>query len=192
LKDFTRDLYYYEENDWLDNVFVYLDKVLMCNQYITNAFTEILKGEIGAAEFYDAYPKGLFPQFLYDYDQEIIKEYTDRINEEIEEIPAMLIEGGDFVNAVMSLTSMDKFDLLDLREPYSKIISIMKYHKDPLLERAEYGYYIGSLLKIKADEWLEKYGETIFVEPDWDVLNNRVERFRKGVFCRLDELEEKK
>jgi len=51
-----------------------------------------------------------------------------------------------------------RYDLLDLRKPYSEIISILKHYKDPLLEQAEYGYYIGSLLKLKADEFLKEYG----------------------------------
>ena len=183
LKDLTRRLYYYDdETEWLDAVFVYLDYVLVCNQYITNSFTEVLKHEIGHNEFYTHYKSGLFPQYLREYDEEIVKIHIDRINEERENIPAKAVDG----EVEISLYDLTKHDLLDLRKPYSEIISILKYYEDPLLEGAEYGYYIGSLLKLKADEWLKEYGEGIFIEPDFNVLERRIDTFREGVFCTLD------
>ena len=180
LKDFTKDLYHYESSDWLNEVFDQLDIVRMCNQYITNAFTEIKKREMGGAEYYKAYRQWLFPQFLYEYDEEIIKEHTDRINDEIDAIqPAELYK--------IKTPKLNRWDLLDLTVPYSKIIAILRKYDDRLIERAEYGYYVGSLLKMTADEWRKKYGDTIFIEPDWEILSRRVENFREGVFCTLKE-----
>jgi hypothetical protein len=185
LKDFTRQLYYYEKTDWLDTVFMNLDNVLVCNQYITNAFTAVLRYEMGDDAFYGYYDNGLFPKYLRNFDQDVVKKNIDRINEEIDKIPAM---DADKYPKDILLDDLSKFDLLDLRKPYSIIVSILKYYNDPLLDEAEYGYYIGSLLKIKADEWLEKYGETIFIEPDKNILEKRIDTFRKGVFCTLDDV----
>jgi len=181
LKDFTRDLYSYPESYWLQSVFDYLDYVLVCNQHITNTFTHILIHTMD--DFYEKYPAGLFPKFLENYPQVVVKDNVDRINNEIEDIKPC-----ENVPRPL-LYTLSKFDLLDLRVPYKHIIQILKYVGDPIIERAEYGFYIGSLIKIMVDNYIEKYGigSDIWIEPDWSVLDNRVKTFRTGVFCTLDD-----
>jgi len=181
LKDFTRDLYSYPESYWLQSVFEELDYILVCNQHITNTFTHILKNNM--SNFYEHYPDGLFPKFLENYPLVVIKDNVDRINNEIENIkPCEKLPR-------LQLYTLSKFDLLDLRVPYKHIIQILKHAGEPeLIERAEYGYYIGSLLKISFDGFIKQYGldSDIWIEPDWKVFDNRVKTFRTGVFCTLD------
>ncbi len=178
LKEFTKDLYTYPKNDWLDTVFAYLDYVLICNQHITNTFTHILANNM--TDFYEHYPGGLFPKFLENYPQGVIKDNVDRINQEIEDIqPCETVP-------IPQLYTLSKFDLLDLRVPYKHIIQILKHVGDPIIERAEYGYYIGSLLKISVDGFIKEYGPDAFDEPNWNVLDDRVKTFRSGVFCTLE------
>lgn len=186
LKDFTRDLYYYENKDWLNSVFLYLDYVLICNQHITNVFTHILQKELTPEIFYEKYPIGLFPAFLQEYDKEIIKNNVDEINNEIDNIKpkkAVLLDEVVFYN---DLTLLSKFELLNLKTPYTEIISILRYENDPMIERAEYGYYIGSLLKISTDLFLEKHDVNSDVwhgtEPNWKIFSNRISNYRKDVF----------
>lgn len=181
LKEFTQELYSYEQSDWLDMIFAYLDHVLVCNQHITNTFTHILKTD-SPTVFYEQYPEGLFPKFLHNYDQDIIKENVDRINDEIDNIkPGKII--------YPSIDTLSKFELLDLRVPYKNIIQILRHIKDPIVERAEYGYYIGSLLKISVDKFLGKYDpdSDLWIEPNWNILKPRVDSFRPGVFCAMEE-----
>lgn len=182
LKDFTRDLYYYDKTDWLDNIFFYLDYVLVCNQHITNTFTHILMYELTPPVFYKEYPKGLFPEYLRRYDNEIIKNNIDKINSEIDKIqpkkPALVASN------FSELISLSKFDLLNLKIPYSEIISILKYINNPMVERAEYGYYIGALLTISVNNFLKKHetNSNIWIQPDWKILLNRIKNYRKDVF----------
>jgi hypothetical protein len=176
LKDFTKELYSYPKTTWLDIVFKYLDHVLVCNQHITNTFTAVLRKDM--PDFYEHYPKGLFPKFLGDFATKIVKDNVDRINDEIDKIiPAATV-------TVIDIHSLSKFELLDLRIPYRYIIQILKHIGDPIIERAEYGYYIGSLLHIMTTEYLKKYNadSPVWIEPNWNILDKRVRDFRPGVF----------
>ncbi len=180
LKDFTKELYSYPKENWVQIIFVYLDYVLVCNQHITNTFTTILRTEL--PDFYEQYPGGLFPKYLHDFDENIVKNNADRIISEIDEIEPSLL------TSVPELRhNLSKFDLLDLRTPYKCIIEILKYKNDPIVERAEYGYYIGSLLHIMMNKYLEKYDKNspVWLEPNWDILDKRVCDFRPGVFSNL-------
>ncbi len=191
LKTFTKKLYNYEPSVFLDNVFFNLDYVLICNQHITNVFTYILKREL--PNFEQIYKKGLFPSFLGKYDQNIIKENIDRINEEIDAIePKESKPIGNFND--WGPTHLSYMDLFDLRVPYKEIVALMKYVNDPEITKAEYGYYIGSLLKIKADEYQKKWPHYFKQKVstagcgavNWTIFMRRVETFRKTVFHTIE------
>jgi len=174
------DLYTYPKTDWLKTVFIYLDYVLVCNQHITNTFTTILQNDL--PDFYEQYPEGLFPKYLKDFDNNIVKNNVDRIMDEIDEIKPCDI------TVIPDLHILSKFDLLDLRIPYKCIIQILRHVNEPIVERAEYGYYIGSLLHIMVNKYLEKYdiNSYVWIEPNWQILDNRIHTFRQDVFSLYD------
>lgn len=175
LKDLTTELYSKEPTEWLEEIYYQLDIILMCNQHITNAFTDVLKYEMGADEFYAEYPEGLFPKFLKNFDNKIITKHADLINWEIDHIEAAPVD-----------KTPGEVNLLKLSVPYKKIISLMLYYDKTELQRAEYGYYIGRLLEIWADMKYQQHGKDVWPEPKWDILQDRADRFRKDVYTNID------
>jgi hypothetical protein len=183
LKDFTKDLYFIENNTYKDNILYWLDYVLCSNQHISNTFTTLFKLELGSDKFYKKYRTGIFPKFLMEYDTNIIAENSDRIDKEIDKIKPFKPGPIDKDKKIIKLIeTINKIKLLDLTIPYRNIISILKNENDRELERAEYGYFIGSLINIKVQELLKKYGQKRFPPLNRTVLKTRVLTFRKRVF----------
>ena len=180
LKNLTFELYSYDKSILLDNIFFYLDYVLCCNQHYTNTLTDYFK----QIDKIYLYPKGVFPKFFEEFDQNIVKENVDRINDELDHIKPKKPEPiGDFLDFGKSLT---KIELLDLSVPYKEIISLLKYSNDPIIEFAEYGYYVGCLLKIYSDRFFKVN------KPNWEILNHRVNNFRKSVYENLKKIDKEK
>lgn len=188
LKDFERELYTYDNNVIFHNIRLYLDHVLCSNQHITNVFTKLLRYDLGNENFLKKYSQGVFPNFIREYNPDFLVKHFDKIESEIEKIhkptEAKFLNKKDFHK---NLFSLSKLKLLNLTIPYRNIISLLKYgNYENLYENAEYGYYIGSLLKFSVKNFMEKYPvkkyPDLWIEPNTRVLKNRVNNFRRGVW----------
>lgn len=173
-----------KDNILADNVKTLLNHVLCSNQHISNTLTDIMIKEMGKNKFYNKWG-AIFPAFLDNYDRQIISDNLDRINEEIENIkPIEKLERIDKDKFYKELYSLDKFTLLDLTIPWSKIVSHFKFKPDYFekeLALSEYGYYIGELINISVRELRKKYNKNQWIMPDWFVLKSRVDRYLSDI-----------
>lgn len=183
LKTTVKEIYKWEtnENDILsNNVKILLNHVLCSNQYISNTLTEIMKKELGPKKFYKEWG-AIFPGFLDNYDEQIILDNMDRINDEIDSIePIETLKNLNKEEYYKYLFSLDKFTLLDLTIPWSKIVSYFKYQPEQFkkeLQYSEYGYYIGELINVSIQNFRKKYSDDEWINPDWLTLRSRVDRY---------------
>lgn len=172
LKVFHKRLYRYlkdnnVEKEILVNIRSLLHHVLVSNQLIANTLTFLLKKELTNKIFYQEYPKGVFPKYLRDNLHIYVKLYGDKINEKIIKIPSRNETPTD-------LKKYSNKELLDLTIPYKKIISIIrKNNLKSFYDRAEYGYFVGSILNINFKEYEKKTPIELWPKINLDLLEKR-------------------
>ena len=137
-----------------------LDQILFCNQHLTNTLTVLVRADMGHDPFYKLYPKGIFPYYLRNEGQNLVKEYGDEIIQNIENLSKLKIQVNknpptpiQFYEQVYSHE-----DLLDLSKPYRDIILLQRKIGKEFIpyDDLEYGYFIGSLLKKVIDRYRAK------------------------------------
>lgn len=161
LKENRRSYFRYDENKLTEDekrIYHLIDlsfsRILICNQ----AVTQILKGYLIQEYGHNSpYVRNVFPKWLDDFGNELAKKYGDRAIEKRNNLTTVNIEK-DITEEVFFERFFEKYDPLDISIPYGDIILLQEEIDKEIVSymQLEYGYFLGSLLKYRLDDYKKK------------------------------------
>ena len=182
IDDYTKEQY-----DAFDYIRLLLDRVLVTNQAASYKLRFYLE------KFYN-WEGEIFPRFFTDFPHDIIAEWSEEIDNEIDEwskkkFEFEKIDRGKYIESITDPSSIDL--LWDIKGCYGMLLSVLNTIKPTLpdnenieiindfISKCEHGYFLGFLIERTIKQHENEYKMYDKGIRGKDYLKNKVNKFRK-------------